>query len=87
VLLAAVPVYDSPLGLITRLLDHDPTHLWKLSRHDWLNRVGQHGFEIDDRGGIVRKLVGSRWYVHVTRPQFFLRRCSSAFYFVARKPL
>jgi SAM-dependent methyltransferase len=87
VLLAAVPVYDSPLGLITRLLDRDPTHLWKLSRHDWLNRVGQHGFEIVDRGGIVRKLVASRWYVHVTRPQFFLLRCSSAFYFVARKPL
>ena len=87
VLIAVVPVYDSPLGWITRLLDHDPTHIWKLSRHDWLNRIGQHGFEVIDYGGIVRKLVGSRWYVHVTWPQFFLRRCSSAFYFVARKPL
>ena len=82
-LFGVVPVYDSPLGPITRLLDHDPTHVWKLSRRDWLNRLRQHGFEIVEWGGIVRKLMPGRWYLHVTSPQFLLRRCSSAIYFVA----
>src|ERR1043166_3390807 len=31
-LIGVVPVYDSVLGPITRMLDHDPTHVWKLSR-------------------------------------------------------
>jgi SAM-dependent methyltransferase len=84
-LVAVVPVYDSALGAITRLLDRDPTHVWKLSRYEWLDRLRGHGFEIVDYGGIVRRLIASRWYLHVTRPQFFLRRCSSALYFVAKK--
>lgn len=84
-LIGVVPVYDTPLGAITRLLDRDPTHVWKLSRHDWLGRLRESGFEIVDYGGIVRKLIGSRWYLHVIWPQVLLRRCSSAIYFVARK--
>ena len=83
-LIGVVPVYDSPLGWLTRLLDRDPTHVWKLSRHDWLDRVRKHGFEIVDYGGIVRKLIAGRWYVHVTSPKFLLRGCSGAIYFVAR---
>jgi hypothetical protein len=70
--------------LLTRLLDRDPTHVWKLSRRDWLDRVRKHGFEIVDYGGIVRKLIAGRWYLHVTSPQFLLRGCSGAIYFVAR---
>lgn len=85
-LICVVPVYDSPLGWITRLLDHDPTHVWKLSRHAWLDRLRQRGFEVVDYGGIVRKLIGARWYLHITSPQLLLRRCSSAIYFVGRKP-
>jgi SAM-dependent methyltransferase len=85
VLVAAVPVYDGALGVITRFLDRDPTHFWKLSRHEWLDYVCRHGFEIVDYGGIVRKLIASRWYLHVTSPQFLLRHCSSAIYFVAKK--
>lgn len=84
-LVGVVPVYDSVLGAITSLLDRDPTHVWKLSRRDWLDRLRKHGFEIVDYGGIVRKLIGGRWYLHVMQPQFVLRRCSSAIYFVARK--
>ena len=85
-LIAAVPVYDTILGPITRLLDRDPTHVWKLSRHDWLDRLRKHRFEIVEWGGIVRKLVAGRWYLHITSPQFLLRQCCSAIYFVAQKP-
>src|SRR5947209_18045963 len=41
-LIAVVPVYDTVLGPITRLLDRDPTHIWKLSRQDWLDRLRGH---------------------------------------------
>ena len=84
-LIAVVPVYDTILGPITRLLDHDPTHVWKLSRHDWLDRLRAHKFEIVEWGGIIRKLIAGRWYLHVTSPQFLLRHCCSAIYFAARK--
>ena len=83
-LIGVVPVYDTLLGPITRLLDRDPTHVWKLSRHNWLARLRSHGFELVDWGGIIRKLVGRRYYLHITWPQFFLHRCSSAIYFVGR---
>jgi len=86
-LIAVVPIYDTVLGPITRLLDHDPTHVWKLSRRDWLDRLREHGFEIVDYGGIIRKLIGARWYLHLTWPQWLLRRCCSALYFVAKRPL
>src|SRR5947209_13816842 len=83
-LIAVVPVYDTVLGPITRALDHDPTHVWKLSRRQWLDRLRNHGFEIVDYGGIIRKLVAGRWYLHLTWPQFLLGHCCSAIYFVAR---
>ena len=85
-LIAVVPVYDTILGPITRLLDHDPTHVWKLSRNDWLGRLSARGFEIVEWGGIVRKLVVGRWYLHVTSPQLFLHHCCSAIYLVAQRP-
>ena len=84
-LFAVVPVYDTVLGPITRLLDHDPTHVWKLSRRDWRDRVRAHKFEIVEWGGIIRRLVWGRWYLHLTSPQFFLRHCCSAIYVVAKK--
>ena len=86
-LIAVVPIYDTVLGPITRLLDHDPTHVWKLSRHDWLDRLRERGFEIVEWGGIIRRLVGTRWYLHLIWPQLFLRHCSSALYLVAKKTL
>jgi cyclopropane fatty-acyl-phospholipid synthase-like methyltransferase len=48
-LIGVVPVYDSLLGPITSLLDKDPTHVWKLSRHEWLDRFGQRGFTLPGR--------------------------------------
>ncbi len=84
-LVAVVPVYDGPLGPLVRVLDRDPTHVSKLGRGDWLDRLPRHGFEVVEHGGIIRKLVLSRWYVHVTRPQLLLRRAGSALYFAARK--
>lgn len=83
-LVAVVPVYDGPLGWLVRRLDRDPTHLWKWSRHAWVERLAQHGFALSESGGIVRRLVGKRWYLHVTRPSAILRRVGSAFWFVAK---
>lgn len=83
-LVAVVPVYDGPLGWLVRRLDRDPTHLWKWSRHAWVERLEQHGFELVESGGIIRRLVLERWYLHVTRPAALLRRIGSAFWFVAR---
>jgi hypothetical protein len=81
---AVVPVYDGPLGWLVRRLDRDPTHLWKWGRRDWVERLEQHGFELVESGGIIRRLVFGRWYVHLTRPAALLRRIGSAFWFVAR---
>jgi hypothetical protein len=86
-LIAVVPVYDTVLGPITRLLDRDPTHVWKFSRIDWLDRLRARGFEIVEWGGIIRRLIAARWYLHLTEPQFLLRHLCSAIYFVAKKPL
>jgi len=83
-LIAVVPVYDTILGPLTRRLDQDPTHVWKLSRQEWLNRLRNSRFEIVEWGGIIRKLVGGHVYVHLTRPQFVLRHCCSAIYFAAK---
>jgi SAM-dependent methyltransferase len=85
ILLGVVPVYDGPLGPVVRFLDKDPTHLWKLSRHQWLDRLKQNHFEVIEFGGIIRKLLFRRWYLHLTGPQWLLKACGSAIYFVARR--
>jgi len=84
-LIGAVPVYDGPLGWLVHLLDKDPTHVTKVSRKEWLRRLSQHGFDVPEYGGIIRKLVGSH-YFHFVRPQIILKSCGTALYFVARKP-
>lgn len=83
-LIAVVPVYDGPLGWLVHLLDKDPTHVTKQSRRFWLRKLAETGFEVREWGGILRRLIGSR-YVHLTRPQILLRRIGSAVYFVAQK--
>lgn len=85
VLIGVVPVYDGPLGWLVRRLDKDPTHLTKESRIYWLAALRQAGFHVEERGGILRKLVGGR-YVHFTRPQGLLWSTGVAIYFVASKP-
>jgi len=84
-LIGVVPVYDGPLGWLVRLLDKDPTHVTKISRKEWLSRLNQHGFDVPEYGGIIRKLIGSH-YFHLVRPQIILKCCGTAIYFVARKP-
>jgi SAM-dependent methyltransferase len=81
-LIGVVPVYDGPLGWLVRLLDKDPTHVTKQGRHFWLRKLTEAGFEVREWGGILRRLVGSR-YIHLTAPQPLLRPLGSAIYFVA----
>jgi SAM-dependent methyltransferase len=45
-LIGVVPVYDGPLGWLVYRLDHDPTHIWKWSRHEWMEVLRRHGFEV-----------------------------------------
>jgi len=84
-LIGIVPVYDGPLGWLVRRLDHDPTHVHKLSRKDWRDKLKKYNFQIVAFGGVIRKLMWSRWYLHLTWPQFLLRPIGSAYYFVAQK--
>ena len=84
-LIGIVPVYDGPLGWLVRRLDHDPSHVWKLSRAEWIAKLTDRGFRVVECGGVIRRLVFSRWYLHVVWPQCVLRRVGSAFYFVAER--
>lgn len=85
VLLGVVPVYDGPLGWLVRRLDHDPTHVSKFSRWDWLAELERHSFQVVEWGGIIRRLLFSRYYLHLKRPQWLLRSLGSAIYFVSRR--
>jgi hypothetical protein len=84
-LIGVVPVYDGPLGWLVYRLDHDPTHIWKWSRHEWMEVLRRHGFEVLQWGGIIRRLLMNRWYFHATKPAPILRSIGSALWFVARK--
>jgi SAM-dependent methyltransferase len=84
-LIAIVPVYDGPLGWLVEYLDRDPTHVFKLSRREWIEKLKSHHFQLVETGAVIRKLIMSRWYLHLTRPRFMLRRIGSAYYFVAQK--
>ena len=70
IVLLVVPVYDGPLGWLTRLLDHDPTHLHKCSRRYWLEMVSNHHFEILEWKGFMRKLLLGSWYLHLPMTHF-----------------
>jgi SAM-dependent methyltransferase len=85
-LVAVVPVYDGPLGWLVRLLDRDPTHVSKWPRARWLDTLERHRFEVVASGGVLRRLVLKRWYIHLTRPAWLWRPVGSALWFVARKP-
>ena len=85
ILIGVVPVYDGPLGWLVHRLDKDPTHLHKYGRSDWSQRLRNNGFTILQDGGILRRLLLGRWYLHLTRPQWLLRSFGCAYYFVARK--
>jgi predicted TPR repeat methyltransferase len=82
-LMAVVPVYDGPLGHITRWLDNDPTHYTKEGRNFWITAFRQAGFSVVEWGGIIRRLVNKRCYLHLTGPQWLLRHCCTAIYVIA----
>lgn len=64
VLIAVVPVYDGPLGVLVRLLDRDPTHVQKESRAFWVGAIARQ-FEIVHYEGLFRFLIPrTRWYLH-----------------------
>ncbi len=75
VLAIAVPTYDSPAGWIFDLVDRDPTHVHRLSRHEWIRRLKQAGFRPIVFKGILRLPIPGR-FIHVISPAF--RWCSSA---------
>lgn len=63
--LIVVPVYDGPLGWLARLFDRDPTHLHRRSRHYWFEMTSRH-MELVGWEGFLRKLIFSKWYLHIS---------------------
>lgn len=84
-LIGVVPVYDGPLGWLVHLMDRDRTHVSKEGRRWWIEKLESQGFEVIESGGILRKLIAHRCYVHLTFPQAALRSTGVAIYFVARR--
>ena len=82
--LVVVPVYDGPLGWLTRLLDKDPTHLHKTSRRYWLDLAARH-LELVAWQGFLRKLIWGRWYLNL--PMTRLRALAPAVALVLRRPM
>lgn len=62
-LVIVVPVYDTVVGVLVRYLDRDPTHVHKLSRYAWLDRLVRGGFRISSWKGVMRYHLRGRWYV------------------------
>jgi SAM-dependent methyltransferase len=80
----AVPVYDTPVGKVAGLLDRDPTHVHKLSRHEWLERLEAAGFQGLRWSGILRYYFGGPLYLHWCSRA--IRRFSSAILVTAVAP-
>lgn len=68
--ICVVPVYDGPLGKIGLALDHDPTHIHKLSRWQWFKLLGKK-FKIIEVQGLVRYTFPGGVYFHVMSPALF----------------
>lgn len=82
VLVCVVPVYDGPLGPVIRALDRDPTHVHKLPRQWWLDRIGAR-FEIVEWTGILRYLIPPGYYLHA--PSRTIRTFAPAIAVAARR--
>jgi SAM-dependent methyltransferase len=79
-----VPVYDGICGPLIHLLDKDPTHIHKRSRHFWLDLMEKH-FEIVEWFGITRYYLSPFGYLHfVTK---MLRQHTPAIAILGRKKL
>jgi len=53
VFVAVVPVYDTPMGWAVGMIDRDPTHLHRWSRHAWCERLRDAGLAPISVKGIV----------------------------------
>lgn len=42
-----VPVYDGVVGKMVEIIDNDPTHVWKISRYEWIDIVSKNFTVID----------------------------------------
>jgi SAM-dependent methyltransferase len=63
-LVATMPVYDTLVGRLVERLDRDPTHVHKLSRYEWLDRITAAGFRLVSWKGILRYYGGGPCYLH-----------------------
>lgn len=63
ILAMIVPTYDSFLGKVYRLIDKDPTHIWKKSRAFWIKKLNFHGFNPLQQKGLFRHLFFGRYYL------------------------
>jgi SAM-dependent methyltransferase len=84
ILALTVPVYDTPVGRLVRVLDRDPTHVHKLPRRAWPDRLRGAGFDDVRWRGILRYHFGGALYLHwCSRPT---RRFSPAILVTASAP-
>lgn len=83
ILCAVVPVYDGPLGRLCGALDHDETHLHRLSRTRWRDALLGSGFRILRWEGAVRCPVRGR-YLHFAGG--CLRRIGAACLYLCEAP-
>lgn len=63
-LVATVPVYDTFVGRLVEAFDRDPTHVHKISRYQWLDRLGAAGLQQISWKGILRVYLGGPFYLH-----------------------
>lgn len=80
-LIIVVPVFDTLLGWGYRMLDHDPTHLHKTSRYDWLGRLERCGYKVVDWLGVFRYPFPGFYAHFISRS---IRRVSPAILIAAR---
>lgn len=64
ILIITVPVYDTLVGKLVVVLDKDPTHVHKNSRHWWINLVKKEGYDILNWKGIWRYYFKNVFYLH-----------------------
>jgi len=70
IFVCVVPVYDGLVGKIGGFLDHDPTHVHKLSRWPWL-KLFKNQFQILETRGAIRYTLPYGVYFHLMFPWLF----------------
>lgn len=65
ILVVVVPVYDTVVGWLVRVLDQDMTHIHKRERQFWVHRLQDQGFRVLAYKGVFRTPVAGRFYLHL----------------------